>query len=199
MLAYVFWHWPAPTVHVDEYTARLGAYHAALRAHSPAGFTSSAAFALPALPWHSPEMPPAPPYFEDWYLVQDFATLGALNEAAVSGPRQPSHDLIASEAAGGAGGIYGLRLGRTDPIGVRFATWFGKPASMTYAALFDLLAPLVGEHGGALWQRQMVLGPASEFCWQSPALVSLPAPMSVHPLPLKCVFPTPSEPHQPRE
>lgn len=49
----------------------------------------------------------------DWYLVHDFGALGLLNEAAVSTSRAAPHDAAAAVAAGGAGGLYGLRHGAT--------------------------------------------------------------------------------------
>ncbi len=80
MLAYVFWHWPAPSVDRDAYAEALLAFHRALLAEPPAGMRGSRVFALDAAPWVPAERP-----FEDWYLLDDFAALGALNEAAVSG------------------------------------------------------------------------------------------------------------------
>src|SRR5215813_14549046 len=81
-------------------------------------------------------------------------------------------------ASAGAGGVYGLRRGATlcQP---RYAHWFGKPEGMGYGELFAQLAPVVDQVHGALWMRQMVLGPAREFCLHAAAPVSLPAVFSV--------------------
>ncbi|HWE25288.1 MAG TPA: hypothetical protein VG496_15230 [Myxococcales bacterium] len=162
-LAYVFWHWTAQPA--ESYGARLVAFHAALEADRPSGFLRSHSFAIEGAPWV-----PLSRGFEDWYLVEDFAALGALNDAAVSGRRRSPHDAVAALAAGGAGGVYRLKSG--DPAGALAAHWFGKSAGMTYDDLFELLRPL--ESRAALWQRQMVLGPAPEFCLASSAPISLP-------------------------
>lgn len=58
--------------------------------------------------------------------------------------------------AGGAGGLY-LRLSEGGAQ-ARQVSWFAKPAGMSYADLLARLPP------GEAWQRQMVLGPAPEFC-----------------------------------
>ena len=126
--------------------------------------------------------------YEDWYLVRDMAALAPLNEAAVSGPRKAPHDAVARLAAAGTAGLYGLQLGAPlEPP--RAAAWFGKPSGMTYASLFALLEPIVSGAGGALWMRQMVLGPTPEFCLQSARPAALPAPIAALSLTLSPVWP----------
>jgi hypothetical protein len=44
---------------------------------------------------------------------------------------------------------------------------------MPYRELFAQLAPVVDRVEGALWMRQMVLGPAREFCLHTTAPVSM--------------------------
>jgi hypothetical protein len=164
-LAYVFWHWSAEAA--PAYVERLGAFHRALASDPPRGFRSSRSFHVAGAPWL-----PRGAGFEDWYLIDDFAALGSLNEAAVAGSRRDPHDRVAALAAGGSGGVYALKSGRTGAENQ--ARWFGKPSGTSYQALFERLEPLVAEASGALWQRQMVLGPAPEFCLRSPDAVSLP-------------------------
>jgi hypothetical protein len=174
-LAYVFWHWssgPAPA-----YAERLKAFHRALAAHPPRGFRSSRSFAVTNAQWL-----PRGDGFEDWYLIDDFAALGALNEAAVSGARRDPHDQVAALASGGAGGLYALKAG--EPGDVAAAWWFSKPPGTSYEAFFPRLLPPVRERSAALWQRQMVLGPAPEFCLQSPREV--PPPSELHALAVSC-------------
>ena len=111
-----------------------------------------------------------------------------MNEAAVSASRAAPHDAAAAVAASGTGGLYRLRLGtvlRTP----RYAHWFGKPDGMPYSDLLTQLAPLVDQVQGALWMRQMVLGPAREFCLHASASVSLPAPCSGLVIPLRQAWP----------
>ena len=164
-LAYVFWHWSAPPA--PSYQERLAAFHRALAADPPPGFRGSHSFAIEGAPWV-----PGAAAFEDWYLVDDFAALGALNDAAVSGSRKAPHDGIAPLAAGGTGGLYRLQSG--DSRDVVEAHWFAKPVGTSYADFFDRLRPLVGR-GMALWQRQMTLGPTPELCLQSATAIALPA------------------------
>ena len=151
MLAYVFWHWPAPGLEPDRYVERLLAFHRALRAAPPPGFRGSRVLAVEGAPWAQ-----GAPAFEDWYLVDDFAALGALNEAAITGARQAPHDAVARLAAGGVGGVY-RRLASAAAQIDRVA-WCAKPAGEPYA---DFLGRLPA---GETWQRQMVLGPTPEFC-----------------------------------
>ena len=163
MLAYVFWHWPDPAVNEFEYEERLRAFHRALAEHPSAGFGGSASFGIPSAPWLAAERG-----YEDWYRVADFASLGILNEAAVSGARQEPHDQSARLAAGGIAGVYKLIRGGDSFPEAAFAAWLQKPRNLTYAEFYDQLAPWTDRPRTALWQRQMTLGPATEFCLHSP-------------------------------
>lgn len=162
MLAYVFWHWPSPGVEHDRYAERLVAFHRALRGGPPPGFRGSRVLAIDGAPWA-----PGSPAYEDWYLLDDFAALGALNEAAITAARQAPHDAVARLAGGGAGGVYRrLRPGGAVPGEVR---WLSKPAGEPYATFLARLPPT------ECWQRQLVLGPAPEFCVFGPAVEGLAA------------------------
>jgi hypothetical protein len=156
MLAYVFWHWPAPALAREAYVARLLAFHRALRAAPPPGFRGSRVLAVEGAPWA-----PAAAAYEDWYLVDDFAALGALNEAAVTAARREPHDGVARLAGGGAGGVYRrLSTGGAVPPVVH---WASKPAGEGYPSFLARLP------AAEAWQRQLVLGPAPEFCLLGPA------------------------------
>ena len=110
MLAYVFWHWPRPNMNAAQYEAAQRAFHAALDAAPPAGFSASHSAALRGVPWAAG----GGPAYEDWYLVQASASLDPLNQAAITGSRQQPHDAAAALAAGGAAGLYLLRAG--EPV-----------------------------------------------------------------------------------
>ena len=166
MLAYVFWHWKRPEVTTTDYEDRQRGFHAALGIAPSPGFISSFSLGVSNAPWAA-----SSEAYEDWYLVQDFGALGLLNEAAVSSSRAEPHDVAAAVAAGGAGGLYGLR-GGTALRRPQYAHWFGKPERMPYRELFAQLAPVVDRVEGALWMRQMVLGPAREFCLHTTLPVS---------------------------
>jgi hypothetical protein len=143
MLAYVFWHRPRAGVAAADYERRLCAFHRRLLA--PSG-----SFRISSLPFAEGDG------YEDWYLVEGWADLGDLNAAAVSGVRRDPHDAVAEAADVGWGGVYALVRGDYRPP--LNAHWVSKPAGESYEVFLDTMpAPTV-------WQRQMVLGPAPEFC-----------------------------------
>lgn len=164
MLAYTFWHWPLPGA--EKYEERIAQFQAALAASPPPGFRGGVTLRHEAAPWL-----PGPAYL-DWYMVDGFADLEALNEAAVTASRQGPHDAVAALARGGAGGVYKLRTGRAGPRFARVAHWFHKPAGMRYDELFAGLANLPG----SIWMRQMVLGPSPEFVLFALGDIALPFP-----------------------
>ena len=157
MVAYVFWH--RGTGARAPYEANLRAFHAALAADPPAGFLRSVAVRLDAAPW----LPGEGGAYEDWYAVEGWGALGELNAGAVTGSRRAPHDAVAGLAEMGDGGIYAPvdagELGRAFDAPV--ATWLDKPLGLPYAEWHERLAAEAA--GGAVWQRQMVLGPAPEY------------------------------------
>jgi hypothetical protein len=184
MLSYVFWHWKRPEVDAPGYESRLRRFHEALATNPPDGFHRSSCRALSEAPWANG----GGDAYEDWYLIDGFADLGALDQAAVTAGRQAAHDDAAAAAAGGTAGIYRLRLGSPHERASR-ALWFAKPHGWTYAKLFDLVGPAVERHGGALWMRQMTLGPAAEFCLHLSAGSTVPAGLDTREIALRSVWP----------
>jgi len=148
VLAYVFWHRPAGAGGA-AYEARLAAFHRAL------GRTSAALW-RPALPW----LAGAGPGYEDWYLVADWAALGQLNLAAVSGARSAPHDAVAALAREGQAGVYAPLHGGEPVAGD--VTWLAKPPGTSYADFHEELGKRPA------WQRQMTLGPAPEYVVEEP-------------------------------
>lgn len=165
MLAYVFWHRPGEDADPAAYEARLAAFHAALAAHPPEGFSASAALRVGEAPW----LPGSGPAYEDWYAVEGWEALGRLNEAAVRGARAEPHDAVAARAAAGAGAVYGLVSG-PPVLAARRASWLAKPAGLDREAFH---ASLDGP-GRSVWMRQMVLGPAPEYAVRSDVPIVLP-------------------------
>ncbi len=148
-LAYVFWHWPAQH---DGYETAIERFHAALDR------PGTATFHLERAPWASPRDAP----YEDWYPVDDWAALGELNDFAISGGRKAPHDAVAQMSRSGAGGVY-RRLQEGPPLPeVRFAAWLDR-------------APDPLPDGAAVWQRQLVLGPAPEYAVLGASPVALDA------------------------
>ncbi len=136
-LAYVFWHWPRDDFGYAEATRR---FHAAL------GRPGTATFRLARAPFEDAEAP-----YEDWYPVEDWAAVGELNDFAVTGDRKPPHDAVAQRSRRGAGGIYRRIAGDLALRDVAFAAWSPRRPS------------LEDQTGVAVWQRQLVLGPAPEY------------------------------------
>lgn len=183
-LVYVFWHWRSAGVARDEYEARQRMFHGAMEREPPNGFSFSSSARLAGLPWAAD----GGEAYEDWYVVDGFEALGELNAGAVSGKRRPSHDSAAAVVDGGAGGLYGLRGGEPTR-GARYAYWFSKPGGMSYEDLFEEMAPVTLDAPGALWMRQMVLGPGREFCLRTSTAVELPTPITAHHVVLHPVWP----------
>ncbi|HLW96001.1 MAG TPA: hypothetical protein VKS25_11550 [Solirubrobacteraceae bacterium] len=159
MLAYVFWHRPAEGVAADAYRPLLARFHRSLAARRPVGFHGSTTFAVAAPNWLGEE-----PAFEDWYLVEDFAALGVLNEAAIGRGHLSAHDAAARAAGPGAGGIYRLLEGTPTLDHVRVAVWIDKPRGVESPLLAALLGDGMDSKNAGLWQRQLTLGPAPEYC-----------------------------------
>lgn len=147
MLAYVFWHQPKEEVDPAEYEAAQRAFHVSLE-------VTSACFRLDRLPFD------AGAGYEDWYLVGDWDGLGQLNEVAVDAVHRGAHDRAAAPAADGWGAVYALECGPAEiPAGTE---WRDKPRGEPAAELLDRLG------AAAAWRRQLVLGPAPEFCLATP-------------------------------
>ena len=167
MLAYIFWHWPRTEVESADYERALRDFYKALIIVKPRGFVDCFGLRLDSFPWKAQ----VSNGYEDWYLIEDFHSLGILNETAVSGTMTDPHQAIASLAAGGSGGLYRLNSIRHNER-VRFSTWFPKPSGMSYRALNSILNTLEqSDH----WQRQLTLGPSPEFCVHSNERVALPS------------------------
>jgi hypothetical protein len=144
MLAYVFWHRPRTDVDLGAYENAQWAFHSSL------GMTS-ASFRVAEFPFGD-----GGSGYEDWYLVEDWERLGDLNRTAVDPARRPDHDLAAEQSAEGWGAVYSpVRGPASIPDG---ADWLHKPRGESSERFIGSLA------GNTVWQRQMVLGPAPEFC-----------------------------------
>jgi hypothetical protein len=172
MLAYLFWHERRSEVERDRYVALLDDFHRALAAAPPPGFRRSWSVALETAPW---DRGPGEA-FEDWYLADDWAALGTLNDAAVSASRKEPHDAVAYQATNGAGAVYALQHGELD--GPRpWAGWLAKPDRMPYDTFVPQLLGALEGADAAVLRRQMVLGPAPEYAILAGREPALPWPV----------------------
>jgi hypothetical protein len=189
MLAYVFWHAPREGTTADAYEqAQLG-FHRSLAHSRPAGLRRSALFRIDEMPWAPAETPAggvirgvagagatdglsdATGGYEDWYVLDDFTALGVLNKAAVGVGHHGAHERAAHGYGRGAGAVYALIEGAHDagegPASLgesRAAIWVGRPLGVRQSSLGELLGDGMDPRHASLWQRQLVLGPAAEFC-----------------------------------
>ena len=172
MLAYLFWHRPAPRADPSAYELALRRFHESMRDAPAAGLVASACHRLDRIPWlaglGSADGSDQPGY-EDWYLLRDSAALDTLNAAAVDARHRSFHDAAAALAGDGTAGLYshvssagGRTPERPEDDGSE-SVWLSKPTGVPYS---EFMPSLIGSvpRGACVWQRQLVLGPAPEFC-----------------------------------
>jgi hypothetical protein len=184
VLAYLFWHRPLETCDVDAYEHSQVLFHRSLRRSPPVGMRGSAAFRVAQMPFLAPPGAGSTTIasgYEDWYLIEDFAALGVLNEAAVGRGHRTAHDGAARGLGAGAGGLYALvegeqRGGLESVCSVTRAVWVARPAGSRGSVVGELLGDGMEPSHASLWRRQLVLGPAPEFCLLSSELPSGVAP-----------------------
>jgi len=181
MLAYVFWHRPLDDAAVEAYERAQIAFHRSLAHAPPIGFLGSACYRVAELPWLG-----GLAGYEDWYFVEDYTALGVLNEAAVGHGHRTVHDDLAHRFGVGAGGLYGLIEGH-PPINPgafdeeSVAVWVGRSPGIERRALGDLLGDGMDSEHASLWRRQLVFGPAPEFCLLAGERAKLGLPAGVAP------------------
>jgi len=176
VLAYLFWHRPREGAPAGDYEQALETFHRSLARQPPAGMCALASYRLTELPWRTHDTPGGP-FYEDWYLVADYASLGVLNEAAAGRGHRSRHDEVASRAGPGAGGLYALLEGEAGAAALAtagVAVWVSPQPQASAAAPArepgpaELLGDGMDGATSSLWRRQLVLGPAPEFCVLAP-------------------------------
>ncbi len=164
MLAYLFWHRPLEGATAEDYEQALLAFHRSLAHSPPVGLCGSACFRVGELPWlpGAAALGGGSPGYEDWYVVEDYAALGVLNEAAAGRGHRTSHDRAARRFGTGSGGLYALVEGERPPgrgaggLGeASLAVWVARPPGSRAPALGELLGdgiePGLPACGAASW------------------------------------------------
>jgi hypothetical protein len=83
-------------------------------------------------------------------------------------------------------GVMGHVAGVPLPARIAWAAWASKPAGMAYGDAHAALSAALDGGEASAWQRQMTLGPATEYCVLATAPVPLPWP-AVHAWPVRTV------------
>jgi len=170
LLAYLLWHRPADGIEREAYERAGEGFHRSLHHAPPAGFRGSAIYRVGELTWLDPPFGgQAGAGYEDWYLLEDFAALGVLNEATVAHRHRTAHDEVARRFGTGAGGLYGLLEGRPDLASTPLGIWISRPPvsrppGAAKPALGEMLGDGIDPEHASLWRRSLVLGPAPEYC-----------------------------------
>ena len=169
MLAYIFWHWPSQVSPADYERDQL-AFQRALTAAAPEGFLESAIFRAAAAPW-LPASAGLRGLVSGRRLRRAWAAQRRGGGGGRSGGARSSRGPVPRPCAGA---LYRLRSGEPRIEGTPAAHWVTKPREMGYADFDAGLAELLAEPAVSLWRRQMVLGPAPEFCLLAPRELTLP-------------------------
>ncbi len=166
MLAYLTWHRPAERVDAPVYERALERFHRSLAHRPPSGFRGSASFRLPIVPWLTTGSPDGAegPGYEDWYLIEDWAAVGVLEEAAVAAGHTSAHEGIAALAGGETAAIYRLVEGAAQLRGAETAVWVSSAPNPLRPSLPALLGDGMDPASDGLWRRCLGLGPAPEYC-----------------------------------
>jgi hypothetical protein len=173
VLAYLSWHCPASGVEVEAYERALAEFHRSLAHSVPSGFRGSASFRAPQLPWLAPAFTPgevvgqasAASAYEDWYLLEDWAALGVLEEAAVSHAHVSSHDKVASLSGASTSAVYRFIEGHAGLDQAQVTVWVARAGGgYEHPSLSALLGDGMDPALDGLWRRCLGLGPAPEFC-----------------------------------
>jgi hypothetical protein len=176
MLAYLSWHRAAAGVEQTAYEQALERFHRSLAHQPPSGFRGSSAFRLSALPWLAPVAGAEDtPGFEDWYLLDDWAAVGVLEEAAIAHGHRTAHDAIAGRAGCATGSVYRLAEGHARGVGkaqgpvsgageTDTAVWVKRTPGHEHPSLGTLFGDGMDRERDGLWRRCIGLGPAPEYC-----------------------------------
>jgi hypothetical protein len=166
VLAYLSWHRPAAGVAQATYEQALQRFHRSLAHRPPSGFRGSTALRLGELEWLAgvDGGQQSGAGYEDWYLLDDWAALGVLEEAAVARGHETAHHTIAARAGAATSSVYRLVEGSARPGAASVAVWVSHEPGHDRPSLGALLGDGMEPERDGLWRRCLGLGPAPEHC-----------------------------------
>lgn len=170
MLAYVFWHAVPDGVHIEEYEKALLQFGDALANSKSPGLLANASYAIGHTPWLGE------PGYEDWTWLEGSWALDPLNERAVAGAMEQPHGAVARMTKhGGFGALYYLVAGEHRIPADSKVFWLSRPRGVNWREIMPAILQSANCNV-AVWRRQMVLGPATEFAVIGPPALSLELP-----------------------
>jgi hypothetical protein len=140
-----------------------------LRRNPSPGFIDAWSWSVEAVPWLDHQ-----PGYEDWCLLEGSWAMDPLNAYAVTGETQPKHDVVASQMAAGAGGLYARVWGEPCSASRSTVAWLTRPRGIDWRSALDAIRASFAN--GTCWKRQMVLGPATEFAVEVPGEMRIAVP-----------------------
>jgi len=97
-------------------------------------------------------------------VIDDWAALGVLEEAAVSRGHTTAHDAVAALAGTETAAVYRLAEGSPDPGCAAVAVWVTPAGGHDRPVLARLLGDGIDPSCDGLWERCLVLGSAPRYC-----------------------------------
>lgn len=170
MLAYLFWHAAPDGASAADYERTVVHFGSALADAAIPGLLGNASYAIARTPWLGERG------YEDWAWLQGSWALDVLNELAVSGAMAGPHDAVAKATRhGGFGGLYYLVAGKHRLPADSKVFWLSRPRGIAWR---DALPSIIRSASAeiAVWRRQMVLGPGTEFALVGPPDLHLAVP-----------------------
>jgi len=170
MLAYVFWHAVPDVLATAEYEKALLYFSHALANAKIPGLLGNASYAINQTPWLGE------PGYEDWAWLEGSWALDTLNERAVSGAMEQPHNMIAQMTKhGGFGALYYLVAGNHKIPADSKVMWLSRPRGINWRDIMPTIMKSANSEV-AVWRRQMVLGPSTEFAVMGPSNLTLAVP-----------------------
>ncbi len=170
MLAYVFWHAVPDVLATAEYEKKLLYFSHALANAKIPGLLGNASYAINQTPWLGE------PGYEDWAWLEGSWALDTLNERAVSGAMEQPHNMIAQMTKhGGFGALYYLVAGNHKIPADSKVMWLSRPRGINWRDIMPTIMKSANSEV-AVWRRQMVLGPSTEFAVMGPSNLTLAVP-----------------------